>query len=67
MDEKISNSKELEVEFTPNLTWKCKSKIKESDISTSNQKKPIVKYITTPVIKSLASVSLSENYEAENS
>lgn len=66
-DESILNSGELEVEFTPNLTWKCKPKFKETDMSISDQKKPVVKSIATPVIKSLASVSLSENNKRENS
>ncbi|XP_032665411.1 uncharacterized protein LOC116841502 isoform X2 [Odontomachus brunneus] len=66
-DESILNSKELEVEFTPNLTWKCKAKFKEPDMFTSDQKKPVVKSIATPVIKRLASVSLSENNKRENS
>ncbi|EFN85298.1 hypothetical protein EAI_17412 [Harpegnathos saltator] len=65
-DEDILYTKEVEVEFTPNLTWKCKAKVKESDISISNQEKPTVKCIATPVIKSLASVFHSENHKAKD-
>ncbi|XP_018048911.1 PREDICTED: uncharacterized protein LOC108687569 [Atta colombica] len=50
---------DMEVEFTPNLTWKCKTKSRESDSSNASQKN-IIKGITTPVFKSLESVLHSE-------
>lgn len=45
----------MEVEFTPDLTWKCKAK---SESSNASQRNPIVKSIATPVIRSLESVLL---------
>ncbi|XP_018313142.1 uncharacterized protein [Mycetomoellerius zeteki] len=50
---------DMEVEFTPNLTWKCKAKSRESDSSNTSQRNTI-KGITTPVFKSLESVLQSE-------
>ncbi|XP_012527818.1 uncharacterized protein LOC105831903 [Monomorium pharaonis] len=49
---------DVEVEFTPDLTWKCKAKSRDSDNCNGNQK--IIKGIATPVIKSLESVLQSE-------
>ncbi|KYM94089.1 hypothetical protein ALC62_15316 [Cyphomyrmex costatus] len=51
---------DMEVEFTPNLTWKCKTKSRESDSSNTSQRNPIFKGITIPVFKSLKSVLQSE-------
>ncbi|XP_071637334.1 uncharacterized protein [Temnothorax longispinosus] len=50
---------DMEVEFTPDLTWKCKAKSRESDSLNGSQRNPI-KGIATPVIKSLKSVLQSE-------
>lgn len=47
---------DLEVEFTPNLTWKCKTKSKRSDVSNPSEPNSAIKGIATPVIKSLESV-----------
>lgn len=52
---------DMEVEFTPDLTWKCKAKSRESDNSN-----PIIKGIATPVIKSLESVLQSEILTRKN-
>ncbi|XP_018368003.1 PREDICTED: uncharacterized protein LOC108764329 isoform X1 [Trachymyrmex cornetzi] len=50
---------DMEVEFTPNLTWKCKTKSRESDSSNASQRNTI-KGIATPVFRNLESVLHSE-------
>lgn len=50
----IDEIPDVEVEFTPNLTWKSKARSKGSDAS-DHQNLP-TRGIATPVIKSLASV-----------
>lgn len=57
---------DVEVEFTPDLTWKCKAKSRESDSSIASQWDPIIKGIATPVIKSLKSVLQSESFGKES-
>lgn len=57
---------DVEVEFTPDLTWKCKAKSRESDSSNTSQRNPVIKGIATPVIKSLKSVLQSEILTQKN-
>ncbi|XP_011882060.1 PREDICTED: uncharacterized protein LOC105569879 [Vollenhovia emeryi] len=52
---------DVEVEFTPDLSWKCKARSKDSDSFNANRRNPIVKSIATPVIKSLESALHSES------
>lgn len=56
---------DVEVEFTPDLTWKCKAKSRESDNYNGNQR--VIKGIATPVIKSLESVLQSDMFNARGS
>ncbi|XP_011636936.2 uncharacterized protein LOC105427076 [Pogonomyrmex barbatus] len=58
---------EVEVEFTPDLTWKCKTKSRDSSSSNTNQKNSTIKGIATPVIKSLQSVLQSEAFYTKES
>ncbi|XP_011162208.2 uncharacterized protein LOC105197499 isoform X2 [Solenopsis invicta] len=58
---------DVEVEFTPNLTWKCKAKSRDSDNCNGNSVNPVIKGIATPVIKSLKSVLQSEILNARGS
>jgi len=59
---------EMEVEFTPHLTWKCKAKSRDSDRDShdTSQRNPIIRGIATPVIKSLQSVLQSEILNQRN-
>nr|XP_012234165.1 PREDICTED: uncharacterized protein LOC105678975 [Linepithema humile] len=59
---KVEETSEVEVEFTPDMKWKCKAKSKETDISNMNQKNPPITSIATPVIKSLKSVLQADHF-----
>lgn len=52
----VEEMSEVEIEFTPGMKWKCKTKSKEIDIPNINQTNPAITSIATPVIKSLKSV-----------
>lgn len=52
----VAEMSEVEIEFTPDLKWKRKTRSKEINISSVNRENSTIKSIATPVIKSLKSV-----------